>query len=147
MNYPFVFLTGHGNIEVNNLEVENLRAYLDQGGFLYVDDDYGLNESFRSLIARVFPNEKLIEIPLNHPIFKSPYPFPKGVPKVHEHDNKPPQAFGLFREGKLVLFYTYESNISDGWADPEIHNDPQAIRDASLKMGANLLIYSLTHIN
>lgn len=147
MKYPFAFLTGHGNVEVNDLEVENLRKYLDQGGFLYVDDDYGLDESIREVLKRVFPSEALIELPLNHPIYKSPYPFPRGVPKVHEHNNKPPQSFGIFREGRLVVFYTYESNISDGWADPEIHNDPPAIREASLKMGVNLLLFALTQVN
>jgi hypothetical protein len=146
-SYPFAFLTGHGIIEINSVEVENLREYLQNGGFLYIDDDYGLNDAVQELMKRVFPNEKWVELPFSHPIYKSPYSFPNGVPKVHEHDNKPPQGFGLFYDGRLVAFYTYESNPSDGWADPEIHQTPTALRERALQFGANLLIFALTQVN
>ncbi|TNE72031.1 DUF4159 domain-containing protein [bacterium] len=142
--YPFAFMTGHGIIELNSVEIDNLREYLSNGGFLYIDDDYGLNDAVQNLAKRVFPNEKWIELPFTHPIYQSPYRFPNGVPKVHEHDNKAPQGFGLFFEGKLVMFYTYESNPSDGWADPEIHQTPAPLREKALQFGANLLIFALT---
>ena len=144
--YPFLYLTGHGAISANNAEIRNLRSYLENGGFLYVDDDYGIDESIRDVMNRVFPDEELIELPFNHPIYSQVFPFPNGLPKIHEHDNKSPQGFGLFREGKLVMYYTYESNLADGWADPEIHNDPPAVRERALKMGTNILVYSLTRI-
>lgn len=145
-SYPFLFLTGHGTISANNTEIRNLRTYLENGGFLYVDDDYGLDEYIRSLLSQVFPDEKLLELPFNHPIYNQVFPFQNGVPKIHEHDNKPPQGFGLFREGKLVVYYTYESNLADGWADKEVHNDPDEVRERALKMGANILVYALTRI-
>lgn len=143
-DYPFAYLTGHGNISINEAEAANLREYLDNGGFLYVDDDYGLDKYFRAMIAKVFPDEKLVEVPFTHPIYHQVYDFPEGLPKVHEHDGKPPQGFAIFRGGRMVLFYTYESNLADGWADPEIHKDPQSIREAALKMGVNILVYALT---
>jgi hypothetical protein len=146
-NYPFAFLTGHGIIEANEPEIENLRTYLNNGGFLYADDDYGLDISFRELMKRVFPNEKLIELPFNHTLYKVPYSFPNGVPKVHEHDGKAPQGFALFKEGKMVVYYTYESNPSDGWADPEIHDTPKTIRDRALQFGVNLLYFALSQVN
>lgn len=142
--YPFTFLTGHGNIRINRAEATNLREYLDNGGFLYVDDDYGLNKHFREMIKEVYPDEELVEIPFDHPIYHQLYNFPEGLPKVHEHDGKPPQGFGLFRDGRLVLFYTYESNLADGWTNPEVHKDPAAIRQKALQMGANILVYALT---
>lgn len=144
--YPFLYLTGHGTIAANNAEVRNLRNYLDNGGFLYVDDDYGMDEYVRDLMKRVFPDEDLIELPFNHPIYNQVYPFPNGLPKIHEHDNKSPQGFGLFRSGRLVMFYTYESNLGDGWADPEIHNDPPAVRENALKMGVNIIVYALSRL-
>ena len=143
-SYPFLFLTGHGTITANNTEIRNLRNYLENGGFLYVDDDYGLDEHIRSLLAQVFPDEELLELPFNHPIYNQVFEFRNGLPKIHEHDNKNPQGFGLFRNGKLVVFYTYESNLADGWADPEVHNDPAEVRMNALKMGANILVYALT---
>ena len=135
---------GTRNIASNASERRNLRRYLEQGGFLYVDDDYGLDASFRKLIDETFPEEELIELPFAHPVFKQVFSFPTGVPKIHEHDNKAPRTFGLFLEGRLVLVYTYESNLADGWADPAIHNTPQDKREQALRMGANILVYALS---
>jgi hypothetical protein len=146
-NYPFAFLTGHGIIEANEPEIENLRTYLSNGGFLYVDDDYGLDESFRELMKRVFPKEELIELPFNHTLYKVPYSFPAGVPKIHEHNGKAPQGFAIFKEGRMVVYYTYESNPSDGWADPEIHETPKMLREKALQFGVNLLYFALSQIN
>ncbi|MEL7834020.1 DUF4159 domain-containing protein [Fodinibius sp. Rm-B-1B1-1] len=143
-DYPFAFLTGHGNITLNQAEASNLRDYLHNGGFLYVDDDYGLDEHFREVIQQVFPNEKLVELPFAHPIYHQVFSFDEGLPKIHEHDGKPPQGFGIFLDGRLALFYTYETNLGDGWANPDIHNDPAAIREQALQMGTNILIYALT---
>ena len=143
-SYPFLFLTGHGTITANNSEIRNLRTYLENGGFLYVDDDYGLDEHIRSVLSDVFPDEELLELPFNHPIYKQVFEFKSGLPKIHEHDNQNPKGFGLFRNGKLVVFYTYESNLADGWADPEVHNDPPEVRTSALKMGVNILVYALT---
>lgn len=145
-SYPFLFLTGHGTITANNTEVRNLRTYLENGGFLYVDDDYGLDEHIRDLLTRVFPDEQLLELPFNHPIYSQVFNFPNGLPKIHEHDNESPRGFGLFRNGKLVVYYTYESNLGDGWADPEIHNNPTEVRENAMKMGVNILVYALTRI-
>ena len=143
-NYPFVFLTGHGNIVLNSAEARNLREYLQNGGFLYIDDDYGLDEFLRPAMEEVFPNEEFVEIPFNYPIYDQVYRFGNGLPKIHEHDNQPPQGFGIFYEGRLVVFYSYESNLGDGWADAEIHNTPESLRQQALQMGANILIYALT---
>lgn len=143
-DYPFAFLTGHGSISINQAEAANLRKYLDNGGFLYIDDDYGLDKHFREVIKQVYPNEELVEIPFDHPIYHQVYDFPEGLPKIHEHDGKAPRGFGLLRDGRLVLFYTYESNLADGWANPEVHNDPAAVRQQALQMGTNILVYALT---
>jgi hypothetical protein len=142
--YPFLFLTGHGNIAVNGAETANLRLYLDRGGFLYIDDDYGLDAHARSLIRAIFPDEQLVEVPFDHPIYYTLFTYPNGLPKIHEHDGKPPKGYGVFRDGRLVLFYTYESNLGDGWADPDIHNTPATLRTKSLEMGANVLLYALS---
>lgn len=142
--YPFAFLTGHGTISLNQAEASNLRDYLDNGGFLYIDDDYGLDEHFRKVIGQIYPDEELTEIPFEHGIYHQVYDFPNGLPKVHEHDGKAPRGFGLFREGRLVLFYTYESNLADGWANPEVHQNPESIRQEALQMGTNILVYALT---
>lgn len=142
--YPFAFLTGHGTISLNQTEASNLRDYLENGGFLYIDDDYGLDKHFRDIINRIFPNEELIEIPFEHAIYHQVYDFPNGLPKVHEHDGKAPRGFGLFLDGKLVLFYTYESNLADGWTNPEVHQNPESIRQDALQMGVNILVYALT---
>lgn len=143
-NYPFLFITGHGNITINDSEMENLRSYLESGGFLYVDDDYGLDQYIRPLLNDIFPEEELVELPADHPIYSNVFDFPNGrPPKVHEHDGETPQAFGLFNKGRLVLIYTYESNPSDGWAYDE-HDNPQNITDAALRFGVNLLVHVFT---
>lgn len=143
-SYPFVYLTGHGNIVLNAAEADNLRKYLENGGFLYIDDDYGLDEYIRPVMKQVFPDEDFVELPFNHPIYDQVFSFPQGVPKIHEHDNEAPRGYGLFRNGKMVVYYTVESNLGDGWADPEIHNDPESVRQKALQMGANILVYALT---
>lgn len=142
--YPFLFLTGHGNIVVNSSEAQNMRRYLDQGGFLFIDDDYGLDSFIRPVLKQIFPEEDLIEIPHDHPIFHQAFNIRPGLPKIHEHDNLPPQGFGIFRDGRLVVFYGYESNISDGWTDAGVHGVPEPLRQQALQMGANILIYALT---
>lgn len=144
-NYPFLFMTGHGNIAVNDSEMENLRNYLDNGGFLYVDDDYGFDEYVREILENIFPDEQLFELPADHPIYSNMYNFPEGrPPKVHDHDGDPPQALAVYRNGRMVLLYTYESNPSDGWAFDEYDN-PQEVTEASLRFGVNLLVYALTN--
>jgi hypothetical protein len=144
-SYPLLFLTGHGNIVFSDLEVQRLRTYLLSGGFLYADDDYGMDVSFRRELRKVFPDLELMELPFSHGLFHCHYSFPNGAPKTHEHDGKPPQAFGLFVEGRMVVLYTYESNPSDGWADPEVHNDPDAVRQEALRFGTNIVVWALTH--
>jgi len=143
--YPVLYLTGHGNIRFSEDEVRRLRTYLEHGGFLFANDDYGLDRAFRREMARVFPDKAFVELPPTYGIFRSPFPFPKGLPKIHEHDGKRPQAFGLFHEGRLVVFYDYESDIGDGWDDPDVHGDPPHKRDAALKMGTNVIVWALTH--
>lgn len=143
--HPFLFMTGHGNIRFSEEEVQRLRQYLSDGGFLYADDDYGMDNAFRREIKRVFPEYDLVELPFSHPIYHILYDFPSGLPKIHEHDGKPPQGFGLLYKGRLALFYTYETNISDGWADPEVHKDPPETREQAFRMGLNILTYALLH--
>lgn len=140
-NYPFVHMTGHGNVVFSMAELENLRNYLLGGGFLHIDDNYGMDPFIRIQIDRLFPDKKLIEIPLNHPIFSTVYPFPSGLPKIHEHDNNAPKAFGLFEKGRLICLYTFESDLGDGWEDTSIHNDSEEKHIEALKMGANLIHY------
>jgi hypothetical protein len=140
-SYPFVHMTGHGNVVFSPSDQENLRNYLTSGGFLHIDDNYGMNQYIRGEIKKLFPNNDLVEIPANHPIFQKPYSFPAGIPKIHEHDGKRPQAFGVFIENRLVLLYTYETDLGDGWEDAEVNNDPFEIREKALKMGANILNY------
>ncbi|AIN74594.1 DUF4159 domain-containing protein [Flavobacterium psychrophilum] len=140
-SYPFIHMTGHGNVVFNDAEVQNLQNYLRSGGFLHIDDNYGMNQYIRKEISKLFPNEALVEIPANHAIFQKPFPFTDGLPKIHEHDGKRPQAFGIFIDTKLVLLYTYECDLGDGWEDPEVHNDPPAVREKALKMGANIMSY------
>lgn len=143
--YPFLYLTGHGNIRWSDREIENLRAWMLRGGFLYADDDYGMDESFRREIRRVFPERQLVELDPSFPLFTSFYDFSSGLPKIHKHDEKPPQAFGIFDDnGRLMTLYTYESNISDGWADPGTHKDPPELRDAALRFGVNIVYYLIT---
>lgn len=140
-SYPFVHATGHGNILFSDSEILNLRNYMLSGGFMHFDDNYGLDEYIRREIKRIFPNNNLVELPANHPIFQKPFNFPAGLPKIHEHDGKRPQAFGIFVENKLVLLYTYECDLGDGWEDADVHNDPKDVREKALKMGANILNY------
>ena len=142
--FPYLYITGHGNIRFSNNEIIALRSILSNGGFLHADDNYGMDKSFRREIKKVFPNKKFVELPHSHPIFSSYYKLKNGLPKVHEHDNRPPQALGIFENNKLVVLYTYESDLGDGWEDATVHNDPPEIRDAALKMGVNIIYYALT---
>jgi hypothetical protein len=144
-SYPFVYITGHGNIAFSDAEVRRLRTYLENGGFLYADDDYGMNKAFRREMRKVFPGQELVELPFSYGLYHCLFEFASGPPKTHEHDGKPPQGFGLFHNGRLVVYYTYESNPSDGWADPEVHNDPDAKRQEALRFGANIVVWALTH--
>ncbi|MCL5127959.1 MULTISPECIES: DUF4159 domain-containing protein [unclassified Algibacter] len=139
--YPFLHMTGHGNVFFSETDIENLRNYLISGGFLHIDDNYGMQPYITKELKKVFPNKDLIELPANHPIFSSVFNFPKGLPKIHEHDGKRPQAFGLFEKDRLILLFTYESDLGDGWEDPEVHNDPANVREKALKMGANIIKY------
>lgn len=141
LSYPYVHLTGHGNVVFNDNDVNNLRNYMVSGGFLHIDDNYGLDQYIRKEIKKIFPNNDLVEIPANHAIFQKPYLFPAGIPKIHEHDGKRPQAFGIFIENRLVLLYSYETDLGDGWEDPEVNNDPVEVRQKALKMGANIINY------
>jgi hypothetical protein len=143
-SYPFVFLTGHGNIALSETEVRRLRTYLENGGFLYADDDYGMDRAFRREIRKVFPGQELVELPFAHPIYHLPFEFPNGPPKTHEHDKKPPRGLGLFHLGRLVVYYTVESNPSDGWADPDVHKDPEDKRQEALRFGTNIVLQALT---
>jgi hypothetical protein len=141
LSYPFVHMTGHGNVVFSPSDQENLRNYLTSGGFLHIDDNYGMNQYIRGEVKKLFPNNDLIEIPANHAIFQKPNLFPAGIPKIHEHDGKRPQAFGVFIDNRLVLLYTYETDLGDGWEDAEVNNDSFEIREKALKMGANILNY------
>ena len=138
-NYPFIHMTGHGNVVFSSDEAENLRNYLLAGGFLHIDDNYGMDPFVRPEISKVFPNTNLVEIPPSHPIFHQKYEFKNGLPKIHEHNQNPSQAFGIFIDGKLVLLYTYESDLGDGWEDQEVHNNSEQTRLESLKMGSNII--------
>ncbi|MDP4988949.1 MAG: DUF4159 domain-containing protein [Polaribacter sp.] len=141
-NFSMVFMTGHGNVLFSDQEIENLRKYLISGGFLHISDNYGLDKFIRRELKKVFPNLELKEIPSSHPIFNQTFTFPNGIPKIHEHDKKSAQAFGIFSEGRLVVFYDYETDLSDGWEDEIIHNNPKEVREKALKMGANLIEYA-----
>lgn len=143
-SYPILFLTGHGNISFSAEEIKRLRTYLQSGGFLYIDDDYGLDKSIRREMKKVFPEKEFVELPFNHKIFTTPYKFENGAPKIHEHDKKPTQTFAIFVENRIAVIYTYESNPSDGWADREVHNNPEEKRLEALKFGANLIIFALS---
>ncbi|MFP4544770.1 MAG: DUF4159 domain-containing protein [Candidatus Kapaibacterium sp.] len=143
--YPLIFLTGHGNLNFSEKEASKLRAYLENGGFLYIDDDYGLDEYIRKEMKKVFPDQEFAEIPFSHKIYNSHFDFSEGLPKIHEHDNKPPRAYGLFHNGRLSVFFTVESNPSDGWADPEVHDNPPEKREQALKFGTNIIVYALTN--
>jgi len=142
--YPVLFMTGHGTVSFTDAELRNLRSYLTNGGFLYIDDDYGMDQSIRKELRRLFPDKELRALPFSHPIYHSHFDFPKGLPKIHEHDNKTPEGLALFHEERVCVFYTYETNPSDGWADPEVHNDPPERRETALKLGTNIIVYALT---
>ena len=142
--YPYTYLTGHGNVTFSNDEALNLRRYLMSGGFLHIDDNYGLDPFIRLEMKKVFPNKEFVELPFDHPIYRQKYSFDDGPPKIHEHDGKPPQGFGILHEGRLVCFYSYESDLGNGWEDQIIYNDPEELRQAALKMGANIISYVFT---
>lgn len=142
-DHPYLYMTGHGNVRFTPAERAALRAYLLGGGFLHADDNYGLNESFREEVAKLFPDEELVELPAGHPVFHTVYDFPEGIPKIHEHDGARPQGFGIFNGGRLVLFYSYESDLGDGWEDADVHDDPPEIREQALRMGVNLFVFVL----
>jgi Domain of unknown function (DUF4159) len=143
-SYPFLFMTGHGNVIFSEQEAERLRKYLEAGGFLYVDDDYGLDKGFRREIKKVFPDKELQELPFSYGLFHVFYDFPNGTPKTHYHNGKPPQAFGIFINKRLAVLYTYESNPSDGWDDPDVHGDPPEKREEALKFGTNIVLWALS---
>ena len=142
--FPYLYITGHGNIRFSNNEIIALRSILSNGGFLHADDNYGMDKSFRREMKKVFPNKEFVDLPYSHPVFSSYYKFENGLPKVHEHDNKPPQALAIFENDKLIVLYTYESDLGDGWEDATVHNDSPEIRNAALKMGVNIIYYALT---
>ena len=141
-SFPIVFMTGHGNVIFSESEAENLKNYLTSGGFLHISDNYGLDTYIRKALKNVFPELELIEVPSNHEIYNQTYKFPNGIPKIHEHDQKKAQGFGLFYEGRLMVFYDYETDLSDGWEDAEIHNNPKVVREKALKMGSNIIEYA-----
>jgi uncharacterized protein DUF4159 len=147
---PYLYMTGHGNVRFTDADIRTLRRYLEQGGFLHADDNYGMDESFRREIARVFPDRPLVEVPLSHPVYHLVYDFPSGIPKIHEHDGLPAQGFGILVGGgggagggdRLTVFYSYQSDLGDGWEDPDVHKDPPDLREAALRMGVNLFVYA-----
>jgi hypothetical protein len=141
---PYLYMTGHGNVRFSDDELQVLRRYLEQGGFLHADDNYGMDASFRREIARVFPDRPLVEVPLTHPIYHLVYDLPDGLPKIHEHDQLPAQGFGVFLGERLVVYYSYQSDLGDGWEDPEVHHDPPALHEAALRMGVNLFSYAVS---
>jgi hypothetical protein len=141
-NYPIIFMTGHGNVFFSEDEAKNLRDYLISGGFLHISDNYGLDKFIRRELKKVFPELTFQEIPKNHPIYSQTFTFKNGIPKIHEHDKKRPQGFGLFYQGRLICFYDYETDLSDGWEDAIVHNNPQNVREIALKMGANIIEYA-----
>ena len=142
--YPVLFMTGHGKITINERERDRLRKYLTNGGFLLADDDYGMDVYFREMMKQVFPDKDLVELPFSHQIYHCHYQFPNGIPKIHEHDGGPPHGYGIFHEGRLIVYYAFNTNISDGWADPDVHRDPEDVRLEALKMGVNIIVYALT---
>lgn len=144
-NYPILHMTGHGNVIFSSAEAENLRNYLLSGGFLHIDDNYGMDAFLRPEFKKVFPNLDFVELPYSHPIYNQQFKFPTGLPKVHEHDGKPAQGLALIHEGRVMVFYTYETDLGDGWEDPAVHKDPEVIRQKALQMGANIVQYAFTH--
>jgi len=144
-NYPILFMTGHGNVFFTETEAKNLRLYLQSGGFLHISDNYGMDKYIRREMKKVFPNLEFVELPSDHKIYNQAFTFHKGIPKIHEHDNKPPKGYGIFVKGKLVCFYDYETDLSDGWEDATIHNNPPEVREKALQMGANIIQYAFTN--
>lgn len=143
-DFPFLHITGHGNLKLGDEEVARLRDYLLRGGFLHVSDNYGLDESFRREIRRVFPDRDLVDVPLSHPVYHIVYDFPRGLPKIHEHDGKPARGFGIFVGERLAVFYDHESDLGNGWEDTTVYHDPPALHEAALRMGVNLFVYAVT---
>jgi len=141
-NVPYLYMTGHGNVQWSDRDLATLRRYLQQGGFLHADDNYGMDASIRRELARLFPDHPLVEVPLDHPVYHLVYDFPRGMPKIHLHDGKPAQGFGIFLDGRLVVYYSYQSDLGDGWEDPQVHDDPPDKREAALRMGVNLFAYA-----
>jgi hypothetical protein len=144
-NYPFIHMTGHGNVVFNSQEAENIRNYLIAGGFLHIDDNYGMDQFIRPQLKKIFPELDLVELPFDHPVYHQKYDFSNGLPKIHEHDKKPSQGFGLIYNGRLVCFYSFETDLGDGWEDQEVHKDSEQSRLKALQMGANLIQYAFTH--
>jgi len=142
-NVPYIYMTGHGNVHWSDEDLRTLRRYLEQGGFLHADDNYGMDASIRRELGRLFPDHPLVEVPLDHPIYHLIYDFPKGIPKIHVHDGKPAQGFGIFLDSRLVVYYSYQSDLGDGWEDPEVHHDPPEKRESALRMGVNLFTYAV----
>lgn len=142
---PVLFITGHGQIAFSDQGMKNMRKYLLNGGFLHVDDNYGLDEHFRPLVKRLFPAKELVELPFDHPIYHCFHDFENGLPKIHEHHGGPPHGYGIIHEGRVVLFYSYNTDINDGWEDADVHNDPADKREAAIRMGINIIVYALTH--
>ena len=144
-NYPYLYMTGHGNVRFSDEEVARLRLYLTSGGFLHADDNYGMDPSFRREMRRVFPDKELVRIPFSHELYHCWFQLSEGLPKIHEHDGHPPQGLGIFHEGRLVVYYSYESDLGDGWEDTQVHNDPEEKHQAALRMGTNIIVYALSH--
>ncbi len=142
-NVPYIYMTGHGNVHWSEHDLATLRRYLLQGGFLHADDNYGMDASIRRELARLFPDHPLVEVPLDHPIYHLVFDFPKGIPKIHQHDGKPAQGFGIFLDGRLAVYYSYQSDLGDGWEDFEVHHDPPEKHEAALRMGVNLFAYAV----
>jgi hypothetical protein len=144
-DYPFVHMTGHGNVTFSPAEARNLRSYLLGGGFLHISDNYGMDAFIRREMKKVFPDAEWVEVPFNHAIYRAPYTFRNGLPKIHEHDMKPPEGWGIFVEGRLVVFYDYQCDLGDGWEDAQVHRDPEAVRRKAFEMGANLVRYAFEY--
>ena len=142
-NLPYIYMTGHGNVRWSDADLATLRRYLLQGGFLHADDNYGMDASIRRELGRLFPDHPLLEVPLDHPVYHLLYDFPKGIPKIHQHDGKPAQGFGIFLDGRLAVYYSYQSDLGDGWEDFEVHHDPPEKHEAALRMGVNLFAYAV----
>lgn len=143
--YPYVYMTGHGNVKFSDAQAKNLRMYMMSGGFLHIDDNYGMDKYIRDEIKKIFPDKPLVEIPYNHPIYHQQFDFPTGLPKIHEHDGKPAQGFGVFDKDRLLLFYSAECDLGDGWEDASVHRDPEEVRKKAFQMGANIVIYAINY--